>query len=207
MMDFKKEQDKIFSQISEIRSGIRPKEILPEADLSNRLGILTGTSLWLLSNEPEINDIQSFRGKLDSFQRVLNNQSYLGMERNLCVASGVMKHLKGQWSEKDFKGFADIAEVSTDVDDKTLEMTAKKRYDEAADYFSKLIESEEVRRDANNCHFAMNFKFDGDFSIVETTYSAVSVFRDIAQELETIYEKKSQSEKSSGDIQIGVRRM
>lgn len=207
-MDFKQEQDKIFSQITEIRSGIRPKEVLPEADLSNSLGILTGTSLWLLSNEPEITDMRSFRGKIDSFERVLNNQSYLSMERNLCVASGIMKHLKGQWSEKDFKGFATIADVATDVDDKELEKTVRERYEEAAGYFSKLTESEEVRKDADNCHFAMNFKFDGDFSNVETTYSAVSVFRDVAQELETIYEKKSQSEKSSGeDVQIGVRRM
>lgn len=190
MMDFKEEQDKIFSQISSIRNGVKPEGIKSEGDLNNCLGILTGTSLWLLSNADEISDINAFREKIDSFKRVLDNPLYMGMERNLCVASGVMKHVDGSWSSNDFDGFANIAGVSVGLPNTEYGEIVKARYDEAAGYFAKLNEDEEVRKDAENCHFAMNFKFDGDCSGVATLYSAVSVFRDVASELDNIYERK-----------------
>lgn len=191
MMDFKEEQDRLFSQITSVRNGVKPEEIKSEGDLNNCLGILTGTSLWLLSNADEISDINDFRGKIDSFKRVLDNPLYMGMERNLCVASGVMKHVDGGWNTKDFDGFADIAGVSVGLQNDEYSGIIKARYDEAAGYFSKLSKDDEVKKDAKNCHFAMNFKFDGNYSKVATLYSAVSVFRDVAQELEVIYEKKT----------------
>lgn len=189
-MDFKEEQDEIFAQISKIRKGEPLEESETVENLNNRLAILTGTSLWLLSNQAEIEDAEDFRRKIDSFQKVLNSPAYLGMERNLCVASGIVKHLNENWESETFSDFMTTAEISTDLDSLGLAATAKKRYAEAATYFSILSQDEEIKEDADNCHFAMNFKFDGDCGNVETTYSAVSVFRDIAGELEQIYEKK-----------------
>ena len=78
-MDFKEEQDEIFAQISKIRKGEPLEESETVENLNNRLAILTGTSLWLLSNQAEIEDARDFRRKIDSFQKVLNSPAYLGM--------------------------------------------------------------------------------------------------------------------------------
>lgn len=206
MMDFQMEKDEIFAKMTDIRNGFKPQNVNSLGDLNNSLGVLTGTSLWLISNNPEINDMDDFRDKIDSFKRVLAHPLYMGMERNLCVASGIQKHLDGCWQVGEFDGFADAAGVSVGLQNDEYSGVIKDRYDEAAKFFTKLNEDEEVKRDAANCCFAMNFKFDGNYSDVPTLYSAVSVFRDVLQELEIIYDKKAVNDiKKDNEVNVGVR--
>lgn len=205
-MDFKEEEELYFSRIIELKNSILTAEATDKESLNRKLGVATGTSLWLITNSSSIQSLEDFRSKIDSFTRVISHPLYIEMEGNLCVSSTINGYLNGSKSEEAYSEVMSLLEYDGNLSREELDVISRERYDKARDCYRELKSDEEVVKDANDCGFAMNFKFTGDYREAGTLYTSVSSFCDVSDELEEVYRKKRtfQSSVTDGEVNSSV---
>lgn len=205
-MDFKEEEDLYFSRIIELKNSILTAEPNEKESLNRQLGVATGTSLWLITNSSSIQSLEDFRSKIDSFTRVISHPLYIEMEGNLCVSSTINGYLSGRKSEEAYSEVMSLLEYDGNLSRDELAVISRERYDKAKNCYGELKSDAEVLKDANECGFAINFKFTDDHNDAEALYTSVSSFCGVSEELEEVYRKKRtlQSAVTSGEVNSSV---
>ncbi len=198
-MDFSSTEDKLMTKLVGLKSAFaNAPSKTQQVKLNRDMGVITGVSIWLMSNSSAIQTLEDFRDKLDSFTRVVAHPSYIEMEGNLCISDAISRHLSGTIEDDDFHTVMDTIGYSRDLDSEALDDISRERYFLARKAFFDLSQDEEVIQDARNCQFAMNFKFSDDYHDASSLYATVSAFCIVADKLEEVYQEKSLEKVSDG---------
>lgn len=195
-MNFKNEEDLLLKELNELRFFLYNYSDENKAEeIKKKIGIVTGTCLWLYSNENTINSLEEFRRRIDKFKNILNNDSYVKMSSSLYDSAIINSFLKGNLSEKEFSHKTNIPLDEDSLDLTFLSSSSTKNYAQAKAFFDSLSMDKDILLAKDECHFPMNFKFGDDNSKAEELYYSVNTFYGIAERLEEIYDLKCKQNK------------
>ena len=187
-MDFKTEEEKYLLKIVELRGALaQVKNKQEEMSLKVHISMLTGVSLWLMTNAVNINNLSDFRERLDSPGKVLNHPMYKLMNDNLCVSCSINSYLERDILSSELM---DILHVEELPDDMRLLEISRTKYKESEQCYEELKSISEFLDYASLCGYTMNFQLDGDYKEAEESFITVNSFYGVLEEMENIYQQK-----------------
>ena len=187
-MDFKAEEEKLLLKIMDLRSALSATNTKQEEMiLKIQISMLTGVSLWLMSNAANINNLADFRERLDVFGKVLNHPSYKLMNDCLCISSSINSYLEKEILSNELM---DVLEMEDLPSNSELIEISKTKYQESGKCYSELKYTSEFLEYTSLCGYTMNFQFDGDYKESEDSFITVNSFYGVLDELESIYQQK-----------------
>ena len=201
-MNFKNEEDLLVAELINLRASLylaSNDEI--QEEIKRKIGIVTGTSLWLYSNESTINSLEDFRSRIDKFKDILNNDAYVKMSDNLYISMLINSFLCGNLSEEEFSRSSNILIDGDELDFASLSQSSTQSYNQAKSLFDSLSDNKDIVSAKEECHFPMSLKFSDDFMKADELYYSVSTFYGIADRLDEIYELK-RTQKQEGRVRF-----
>lgn len=192
-MDFKVEEEKLLLKIMDLRtSAAHTANKQEKLMIKVKISMLTGVSLWLMSNSSNINSLSDFRDRLDSLSRVLNHPNYKLMNDNLCISCSINGFLDQDILSEELMDVLGVEELPSDLE--LLEIS-KSKYEQAGNSYVELKSTPEFLDYVSLCGHTMNFQFDGGYKNAEEEFVTVNSFYGVSDELEKIFQQKKVSGK------------